>query len=159
MSTEVKSYEIVQANQEHVEGIAPLFDAYRGFYGQPSNLEASQEFLSARISYGDTVVYVAIEGPESDPRFLGFTILYPTFHSVLATSMWVLNDIYVSETARRRGIAKALIETGRELALDTCAGRLSLETGLDNTNSHQLYERLGFKREESMCTYMLDIEP
>jgi GNAT superfamily N-acetyltransferase len=159
MTTQTKSYEIIQATQEHVNGIAPLFDAYRGFYGQPSNPEICQEFLSARINYGDTVVYTAVESPESTPTFLGFTILYPTFHSVMATSMWILNDIYVAETARRRGIAKALIECGRELALDTCAGRLSLETGLDNTNSHQLYEHLGFKREDSMCTYVLDIEP
>ena len=159
MSTQVDTYKIIQATQDHVDGIASLFDAYRGFYSQPSNLQSSLEFLSARISYGDTIVYTAVEQPESDPRYLGFTILYPTFHSVMATSMWVLNDIYVAETARRRGIAKALIEVGRELALDTCAGRLSLETGLDNSSSHQLYEGLGFKREDSMCTYVLDIEP
>jgi GNAT superfamily N-acetyltransferase len=159
MSTRVKSYEIVQATQNHVEGIAPLFDSYRGFYNQPSNVDLCREFLSARIGYGDTVVFTAVEGPESNPTYLGFTILYPTFHSVLASSMWVLNDIYVAESARRRGIAKALIETGRELALDTCAGRLSLETGLDNSNSHHLYENMGFKREDSMCTYVLDIEP
>lgn len=152
-------FEIVQATAAHVDRIVALFDAYRMFYGEESNPDRCRNFLKARVTHGDTVVFFAAdEEPSYDPA-LGFTILYPSYHSVLMAPMWVLNDIYVAETARRRGVAKALIERARDLVMETNAQRLSLETGVTNTPSHKLYGAMGFHRDTSNCTFVLDAKP
>jgi hypothetical protein len=40
---------ILRAEAEHVDVIAPRFDAYRGFYGQLSDLAGAKRFLSERL--------------------------------------------------------------------------------------------------------------
>ena len=150
-------FNIIQAYNRHVDIIAPLFDAYRVFYGQPTNPERSKQFLAARIGVRDTVVFLAVKGEEPQEQALGFAILYPSFSSVLAASVWILNDIYVAEQVRRKGIASSLIQRARKLAFDTGARRLTLETGTANEPSHALYKALGFTRDDAFCTYILDI--
>ncbi len=152
-------FDIVQATPAHVDRIVGLFDAYRQFYGEPADPDRCRRFLTARVKHGDTVVFFAAEEEPSHDPALGFTILYPSFHSVLMAPMWVLNDIYVGEQARRRGVAKALIERARDLVMETNAQRLSLETGTTNEPSHKLYESLGFQRDTRNCTYFLHAKP
>ena len=46
---------VVQAlrvDASHLDQVACLFVAYRGFYGQPSNLTQSREFIAERIDPG-----------------------------------------------------------------------------------------------------------
>lgn len=150
-------FNIIQAYNRHVDIIAPLFDAYRVFYGQPANPERSKQFLAARIGVRDTVVFLAVKGEEPQEEALGFAILYPSFSSVLAASVWILNDIYVDEQVRRKGVASALIQRARKLAYDAGARRLTLETGTTNESSHALYKALGFTQDDTFCTYILDI--
>ena len=52
--------ELVQAGSADVARLAPLFDAYRQFYRQPSNLEAARRFLFARLSRREAVVFLAV---------------------------------------------------------------------------------------------------
>jgi len=41
--------EIIRAQTEHADLIAPLFDLYRQFYKAPSDLEASRQFIAERL--------------------------------------------------------------------------------------------------------------
>ena len=65
-----------------VDAVAPLFDGYRQFYGQRSDLAAARAFLEERLRRDESVIFLAVadEGPGSDA--LGFTQLYPSFSSV-----------------------------------------------------------------------------
>jgi ribosomal protein S18 acetylase RimI-like enzyme len=157
MSSDGNAFEVIQAYNLHVDLIAPLFDAYRIFYDRNPNLERSRQFLAERIGVRDTVVFAAIENLDGKDKALGFAIMYPSFNSILASPIWILNDLYVAESARRRGIALALIEKAKSLASVTGARQLSLETGADNKPSHTLYESLGFERDDFFCTYILDL--
>ena len=148
MSGDGNTFEVIQAYNVHVEMIAPLFDAYRVFYERNPNLERSRQFLAERIGVRDTVVFAAVEKKGDEDVALGFAIMYPSFNSILASSIWILNDLYVAESARRRGVARALIEKAKELAVVTGARQLSLETGAENEPSHALYESLGFERDD-----------
>ena len=40
----------LRADASHIDQIAPLFDAYRMFYKQPSNLSQSRAFIAERAS-------------------------------------------------------------------------------------------------------------
>lgn len=150
-----ESINIIEAEIDHLDLIVPLFDQYRIFYGQTTDLELARRFIRARIDHSDSVIYLAIHGQEPGEIALGFTLLYPSFDSVQATPIWILNDLYVLDKARRKGLAKALIARGKELAEDTGARAISLATARDNSPSKQLYESLGFELNETFQTYYL----
>lgn len=137
-------FQVVRATAEQAELVAPLFDAYRQFYGQPPDLEGARRFLAARLGLGESVVLAVVEGG----RALGFTQLYPSFSSVSMRPIWILNDLFVVEGARRRGVGARLLRAARDHALKTGAARLILSTAATNTEGQALYERDGWRRDD-----------
>ena len=51
--------EIVQATPADVGDVAPLFDAYRQFYGKAPDVEAARRFLFARLSKEESVLFIS----------------------------------------------------------------------------------------------------
>jgi ribosomal protein S18 acetylase RimI-like enzyme len=133
-----------------LDSLAELFDSYRVFYKQESNLEGARAFLKERLLNEDSVVFIAYD--ESNP--VGFVQLYPTFSSVSMKKSWILNDLYVNESARKKGFGEKLIQKAMGLAEETGAKGLSLETGQDNVTAHRLYEKIGFKKESNYFYYL-----
>ena len=134
--------------------VAPLFDAYRVFYKQPSDLAGAHAFLAERLRLNESVILLAeLDGI----GVAGFTQLYPAFTSVGIRRLWLLNDMYVAPEARRRGVSTALLEAARQHGLDTGAARLVLTTELDNLAAQATYEAHGWKRDERYYTYELSL--
>ena len=102
---------ILQANFNHLDAIIPLFDGYRTFYKQASNIEATRQFLTQRLINKDSVIFLAY----SDERAIGFTQLYPLFSSVSLQPMYLLNDLFVDSNFRGKGIGEALIKASKLL--------------------------------------------
>ena len=153
MSPEAFEVEIVQATPADVGAVAPLFDAYRQFYNRPTNEEAARRFLFARLSKGESVLFVALRGQDA----VGFVHLYPVFSSVNLARQWILNDLYVTPGVRKQGVGLALAERARQFAESTQADGLTLETAADNQAAQRLYERLGWKRDEQFYRYFLAV--
>ena len=141
--------EILQATIEHVEYVAELFDAYRQYYGQDSDLEGAKKFLSERIQQNESVIFVAFK----DGQALGFTQLYPAFSSVSMKRQWILNDLFVKADARNLGTGKAILQTAQEFVKKLGHKGLLLETTPDNIKAQKLYESLGWKLEENFYYY------
>jgi ribosomal protein S18 acetylase RimI-like enzyme len=133
--------QVRQAGLADVGRLAPLFDAYRGFYGQASDVVLAEAFLRERLALGESFVLVA----ERAGKAIGFVQMYPLYSSVRARRILVLNDLYVVETARRGGVAEALLREAEALAREAGALRLALETGEDNRAAQRLYEKLGWR--------------
>jgi GNAT superfamily N-acetyltransferase len=55
-----------------------------------------------------------------------------------------IQDVYVAESARRRGVATALTHAAEAEALARGHNRLSLSVGTGNFAAQALYDRLGF---------------
>jgi ribosomal protein S18 acetylase RimI-like enzyme len=153
MSPEAFEIGIVQATPADVGSLAPLFDAYRQFYKKPSNEEAARRFLFARLSKGESVMFLALCGTAA----AGFVHLYPVFSSTNLTRQWILNDLYVVPSARQQGVAHALMNRARHFAESTQADGLMLETAADNHAAQRLYDRLGWKRDEQFYRYFLEL--
>ena len=136
---------IRRATSADLDAVAPLFDAYRRFYGQPGDLPRARAFLADRIGADESIVLLA----ERDGQAVGFTQLYPMFSSVRAARMWVLNDLYVDAGARRGGVARGLLDAAADLARDDGAVRIVLETTVDNTAARALYRDAGWQEETS----------
>ena len=144
-----------RANASHLDQVASLFDGYRGFYGQPSNLAQSRDFIAERIAGDESAIFLVVEeGGEA----LGFVQLYPTFSSIDAHRTWLLSDLFTTPAARGRGVGTLLMNTARAFALSTGAKGLVLETATDNYTAQRLYESLGYVRDTGYYTYCLDLK-
>jgi GNAT superfamily N-acetyltransferase len=144
-----------RADASHLDPVARLFDAYRGFYGQPSNLQQSRDFIAERIALDESAIFLALA---DDGQALGFVQLYPTFSSIDAHRTWLLSDLFTAPAARGRGVGTLLMNTARAFALSTGAKGLVLETATDNFGAQRLYESLGYVRDTGYYTYGLDLK-
>ncbi|EIM01629.1 acetyltransferase [Rhodanobacter thiooxydans] len=146
------SFVIRQATMLDLDTLAPLFDGYRQFYGQPADLARARDFLAERFHHHESLVLLALG--EHGAGF-GFTQLYPLFSSVRTVRTWLLNDLFVAATARRQGVGAALLKAAAEHAHALGAASLSLSTALDNAPAQALYESLGWQRDHQFCEYSL----
>ena len=144
----------LQATLEHLDDIVPLFDAYRVFYEQASDLDAARAYLQARLERDECTIFLAYD----DARAVGFTLLYTTFTSVILKPLVILNDLYVIPEVRGSQIGERLIERGAAHARLVGAAFLRLRTANDNLSGQKLYERAGFVRDEVFLTYTLKLE-
>jgi GNAT superfamily N-acetyltransferase len=144
-----------RAVPSHLDKIASLFDAYRGFYGQPSNLTQSRNFIDERIARDESAIFFV---QDANGEALGFVQLYPTFSSIDAHRTWLLSDLFTTPAARGRGVGTLLMNTARAFALLTGAKGLVLETATDNLGAQRLYESLGYVRNTGYYTYCLDLK-
>jgi GNAT superfamily N-acetyltransferase len=133
-----------------LDRLVPLFDAYRQFYGQPSDLTVARQFLYDRLARSESVVLIA---EDHGKMATGFAQLYPTFSSILAVPMYLLSDLFVTPPARRRGVGTALLNGAAETARAAGAARLELATAIANDPARRLYEKLGWKRDDEFCVY------
>ncbi|MEH6992504.1 GNAT family N-acetyltransferase [Neobacillus drentensis] len=140
---------IRRATIDELDSLSELFDSYRVFYKQESNFEGAKSFLKERILNEDSVIFIAYD--EDNP--VGFVQLYPTFSSVSMKRSWVLNDLYVNASVRKKGFGEQLIQKAIEFAEETGAKGLSLETGQENVTAQRLYEKIGFKKESNYFYY------
>ena len=139
-----------QAHMQDVEAIAPLFDAYRQFYEQPADASGAAEFIRARLSQGESIIFLASTAAGHD---VGFCQLYPSFCSVIAQRIGVLYDLFVSPTARQVGTGQALMRAAENYAQTEGWARLDLTTAKTNTQARALYESQGWMRDEIFYAY------
>ena len=150
------SLTIRAATTADIPTIAPLFDAYRQFYGKPADPQAALDFIRERLERNESVIFVA-EDPTRGA--LGFVQLFPSFTSVQARRLWVLNDLFVAPQARGLGVGRALMNAARDHAINTGAKRLTLETMDDNEKAWKLYESLGYvKSGPDVRYYTLELD-
>ncbi len=139
----------VRAQLDDLDALVPLFDGYRQFYQQPSDLAGARAFLADRIKRDESVIFVAV----ADGAIVGFTQLYPLFSSVSLKRLWLLNDLFVAPEARKSGAGHALLERAERWAQETGAKGLTLTTAMTNQTAQQLYESVGWKKDEEFFHY------
>jgi ribosomal protein S18 acetylase RimI-like enzyme len=144
--------DIRRATIDDLDVLAPLFDAYRRFYSQPGDVDRARDFLRERLGRGESVVLLATH----DGAPAGFTQLYPLFSSVRTARLWILNDLFVAEGARRGGVARALLDAAAAFAREDGAAGLTLETARDNAPARALYRAAGWQEEQNQW-YSLSI--
>src|SRR5437868_4723419 len=124
---------IRKATLTDLESLSLLFDAYRQFYRKLTDVEGAKNFLEERMKKEESVIFVAEEN-----SLAGFAQLYPLFSSTRMKRMWLLNDLFVHPDWRGKGISKLLIEKCFELAKETKAAGVMLETEKTNIIGNQL---------------------
>src|SRR5438552_2092344 len=148
---DTRGIEIRQAAVGDLDILVPLFDEYRQFYRQPSEPDRARRFLLDRFGNNQSIIFLAF----ADAAGIGFTQLYPSFSSGAMARIFILNDLFVSPEARRRGAGRALLRAAADYGRRVGALRLVLSTEVTNTTAQALYETVGWKRDLIFCSYQL----
>lgn len=137
----MNNYQIIQINPSNASMVYELFDKYRIFYGKESDLKSCRKFINERLHQGDSLIYIVVY----QGRAVGFTQLYPKFSSAQMTKNWIINDLYVNEQFRSKGVGTMLLKKGFEIANEKGSNTVYISTQKTNETAQKLYEYLGFK--------------
>lgn len=148
------SFAVRRATAADAVRVAPLFDDYRRFYGLAPDLDLSRRYLAERLERDESVVLLA---EAASGEALGFVQMYPTFASLRAARVFVLYDLFVVPDARRRGVARRLMEAAVAEARAEGAAAMTLQTAKTNLAAQRLYESLGWSRDDEFQEYGLAI--
>jgi GNAT superfamily N-acetyltransferase len=128
------------------ERLLPLVAAYQRFYevdeiDEERNRAFFRRFLAPSE---DGLLLGAGDGGE----LVGYACLYWHFSSLSAAESVLMNDLFVSEAARGRGVGQALIEASAAVARERGAAHLEWSTAPDNLAAQRLYDSTGAERSE-----------
>jgi ribosomal protein S18 acetylase RimI-like enzyme len=140
--------------------VTSLFNSYRVFYKQPSDIPLAESYIKARLENNESVIFLALADKDGKLAPAGFTQLYQRLSSVRATKNWLLNDLYVDANFRKQGIGEALIKAAMDFARADGATYVKLETAADNYTAQSLYEAIGFVKQPGggeYLTYQIDL--
>src|SRR4029079_19174344 len=111
--------------------VEPLEDGYQWFFSRELTRQAARILVA-----------------EENDRILGYA--YATLEgrnwNDLLDACGKLNDLYVDGAARRRGIARALVEATFAWFRERKAPRVVLLSAWQNPDAHAFFETLGFRR-------------
>jgi len=146
---------IIRAQVTDLAQAAPLFAAYREFYGEPYDLAASTSFLASRLARDESIVLLA---HDDSGEAVGFIQIYPSFSSTQLTPIWILNDLFVDPHARGTGAVDALLDTAAALAKDSGVTAIELATAHTNLRAQAVYDRSGYVIDEVYQHYERPID-
>ena len=142
---------ICMVTQQTMGDVVPLFNAYREFYGQSSDLQQAEQFIQERVMGAESIIFLAYL--EEEP--VGFAQLFPVFSSVAMKRAFLLNDLFVAKQARKQGVAQALMEQCYSYCQQEDARYMMLETARDNAQAQKLYEKMGMTIDETVYYYSI----
>ncbi|KFN48831.1 GNAT family N-acetyltransferase [Arenimonas composti] len=94
---------------------------------------------------------------ESDGEALGFVSYTRTYAIWAAHARLLIDDVYVSDAARGRGVGERLMQAVRELARSEGAGSIRWTVQPGNTRAQAFYARLGATgMERQVWTWWVD---
>ncbi|MED3873927.1 GNAT family N-acetyltransferase [Lysinibacillus capsici] len=142
---------ICMVTQQTMGDVVPLFNAYREFYGQSSDLQQAEQFIQERVMGAESIIFLAYL--EEEP--VGFAQLFPVFSSVAMKRAFLLNDLFVEKQARKQGVAQALMEQCYIYCQQEDARYMMLETARDNVQAQKLYEKMGMTIDDTVYYYSI----
>jgi GNAT superfamily N-acetyltransferase len=141
------------STEAEVQRLLPLMRGYCDFYRvRPPDaalLSMSRSLIADPAREG--VQLIATGGD----RDLGFATLFWSWETTTAGRVGVMNDLFVIDAARGRGIGSALIEACLERCRAHGAVRMIWQTAVDNLAAQAVYDRVGATR-ETWVDYWLD---
>ncbi len=154
LSTVATSARIEPATQEQFGALLPLIAAYQRFYEVADiDEERNRAFFRRFLAPSDDGILLGAWG-EDEP--LGFACLHWTLTSLVPAETALMNDLYVVEAARGRGVGRALIGASASIAREQGAHHLEWATAPGNVTAQRLYDSTGAER-STWIVYELDV--
>jgi len=138
--------EIAVVSAAEFESLLPLIAAYQRFYEvEEIDAERNRTFFRRFLAPSEDGMLL---GARADGELVGYACLYWHFSSLSAAESVLMNDLFVNEAARGRGVGRALIEASAAVARERGAAHLEWATAPDNLTAQRLYDSTGAERSE-----------
>jgi GNAT superfamily N-acetyltransferase len=148
---------IATVTEADLAELLPLMRGYCDFYEVAPSDEALIALSRNLIEHPDDGVQLIARNENGTA--VGFATIYWTWQTLSASRLGVMNDLFVSESARGGGHADALIAECAARCRERGATELAWQTAHTNTRAQAVYDRVGAKRDDRWLDYSLTVEP
>ena len=140
---------------EELEPLLPLIAGYQTFYGAAPDIDRNRTFFSRFLHPSETGLLL---GAWADGSPVGFATLYWFYSSTKAADSVLMNDLFVREGVRSKGIGRALIQRALEETRRRGAAHLEWFTAPDNATAQRLYDSVPGAGRSTWYAYEIDAE-
>ena len=151
----MKILKITSDSLKLLDDAAFLFNEYRKFYNQESDIKKSTSFLQDRINNNESEIFLCLN---EENQAVGFMQLYKSFSSVGVRKIYILNDLYVEEKSRGKGVGRFLIDEAKKFAIENQVTKITLTTAKTNKVAQNFYENEGYVKDNEYLVYNLEIK-
>jgi GNAT superfamily N-acetyltransferase len=138
--------EVAPIAADEYEELLTLIAAYQRFYEVSEiDRERNRSFFRRFLASSEDGLLL---GARIGGRLVGYACLYWHFGSLAACESVLMNDLYVMEDARGRGVGRALIDATADVAREREAAYVEWATAPDNHVAQRLYDSTGAVRSE-----------
>jgi GNAT superfamily N-acetyltransferase len=138
--------QIAPIDPAEFERLLPLIAAYQRFYEvEDIDEERNRAFFRRFLAPSEAGMLL---GAREAGEISGYACLYWHFSSTQAVETVLMNDLFVAEPARGRGVGRALIEASATVARERGAVQLEWATAPSNVTAQRLYDSTGAERSE-----------
>ena len=135
-----RSFHITQVTSDDLADLLPLMRAYCTFYeSEPTDADL-RAMATAFLEEGAGGTQLIARDRSGEA--LGHATMLWSWDTTLAQPLAVMEDLFVTEAARGRGVGAALVEACRQLAAERGIEALAWETAPDNETAQRLYDGL-----------------
>jgi len=151
---EVPGLIVRMANAQDAEVLNDMIGAFAAFERLPNH--STVETLRHELGRPDRVTETAIAFLDGVP--VGMSVFFQTYSTFAARRGMYLEDIYVKEEYRNRGIATAVLKFIARTAVERNYARVDFTVLLWNTVAIEFFETLGATPTSAWTTYRLSGE-
>lgn len=138
--------EVAAIAPERYEEVLPLIAAYQRFYRvEQIDEDRNRAFFRRFLAPSEDGMLL---GARVGGRLIGYACLYWHFSSTKAVETVLMNDLFVAQEARGRGIGRSLIEASAAVARERGVHLLEWSTEPGNLTAQRLYDSTGAERSE-----------
>jgi len=150
---------VERAVQDDAEAVADLMEELDAFYGAPPTEPRQQRVDTIRrlvlTGHPSPAVILARDGDEL-VGMASYSFLWP---AAGVTQSLFLKELYVRETARRRGVGGLLMQRLHTIAAEAGCSRIEWTTEIDNESARHFYAAQGYTIHEGKIIYRVEGRP
>lgn len=132
--------EVRAVTADDLPDLLPLMRAYCTFYGSDPGDDQLRDLATAFLDPGSGGSQLIAR--DGSGAALGHATVLWSWDTTLGQPLAVMEDLFVTEEARGRGVGRQLIEACRQLAAERGRSWLAWETAPDNETAQRLYDDL-----------------
>jgi GNAT superfamily N-acetyltransferase len=150
----LSTMEIRSVIESDLDELLDLLKAKAEFDGCPESLKATVKSMREAIFSSRPMAHALVAAENG--ALVGMATYFTIFSTFIAKPGLWLDDLYVYEKFRGRGIGKALLERLCRIAEDNGCGRVDWLVSRHNERGQKFYERIGANISEKARLVRLD---
>ena len=128
---------ITSVTEKILAELSILLAEYQAFYKAKPDHNHNLKFLKSVLDKDDGKFFIG----KYNGQNIGYASIYFSYSSVTAKRIAILNDLYVRENFRGRGLGKELINFAISYAKDMKIEQVRWFTRINNTQAQSLYAK------------------